>query len=245
MFLLGQTVGKYQILANLGSGGFGTVFLARDTWIDKKVAIKVPHRQTGGRDELLQEPRLLAALDHPNIVGDPHRRAGRRRVLHRHGVRQGREPRGRSGPREVPRQPPCPQLRRPDPEGRRARPRGADPPPRPATRQRAHLRERRVQGGRLRYVAPPREVPRHHRDRQPALHGARGLPGPRRPRLRHLLGGRDALPDAHRCPPLLQPEPGPDRADGGPGPLHAAEAAQQPGPARDVRHRHEGAGHRR
>jgi serine/threonine-protein kinase len=69
MFLLGQVVGKYQILSNLGSGGFGTVFLARDTWIDKKVAIKVPHRQTGGPEDLLQEPRLLAALDHPNIVG--------------------------------------------------------------------------------------------------------------------------------------------------------------------------------
>src|SRR5512147_1794531 len=69
MFLLGQTVGKYQILANLGSGGFGTVFLARDSWIDKKVAIKVPHRQTGDADELLQEPRLLGALDHQNIVG--------------------------------------------------------------------------------------------------------------------------------------------------------------------------------
>ncbi|MBN2370862.1 MAG: serine/threonine protein kinase [Vicinamibacteria bacterium] len=69
MFLLGQTVGKYQVLSNLGSGGFGTVFLARDTWIDKKVAIKVPHRQGGDFGELLQEPRLLAALDHPNIVG--------------------------------------------------------------------------------------------------------------------------------------------------------------------------------
>ncbi len=69
MFLLGQTVGKYQILSNLGSGGFGTVFLAKDTWIDKKVAIKVPHRQSGDFDELLQEPRLLAALDHANIVG--------------------------------------------------------------------------------------------------------------------------------------------------------------------------------
>jgi len=68
MFLLGQTVGKYQILSNLGSGGFGTVFLAKDVWIDKKVAIKVPHRQSGDEGELLQEPRLLAALDHPNIV---------------------------------------------------------------------------------------------------------------------------------------------------------------------------------
>ena len=69
MFLLGQAVGKYQILANLGSGGFGTVFLAKDSWIDKKVAIKVPHRQGGDFDELLQEPRLLAAVDHINIVG--------------------------------------------------------------------------------------------------------------------------------------------------------------------------------
>ncbi len=69
MFLLGQTVGKYQILSNLGSGGFGTVFLAKDIWIDKKVAIKVPHRQSGDFDDLLQEPRLLAALDHQNIVG--------------------------------------------------------------------------------------------------------------------------------------------------------------------------------
>jgi serine/threonine protein kinase len=69
VFLLGQNVGKYQILANLGSGGFGTVFLARDAWIDKKVALKVPHRQSGDFDEQLQEPRLLAALNHQNIVG--------------------------------------------------------------------------------------------------------------------------------------------------------------------------------
>ena len=69
MFLLGQAVGKYQVLSNLGSGGFGTVFLAKDVWIDKKVAIKVPHRQTGDWDDLLLEPRLLAALDHQNIVG--------------------------------------------------------------------------------------------------------------------------------------------------------------------------------
>lgn len=68
MFMLGQTVGKYQIQSNLGSGGFGTVFLAKDTWIDKKVAIKVPHKQRAEFEELLQEPRLLAALDHENIV---------------------------------------------------------------------------------------------------------------------------------------------------------------------------------
>jgi len=68
MFLLGQQLGKYQILKTLGSGGFGTVYLVRDTWIDKKVAVKVPHKQNGEFDELLHEPRLLAALDHANIV---------------------------------------------------------------------------------------------------------------------------------------------------------------------------------
>ncbi len=69
MFFRGQTIGKYRILSPLGSGGFGTVYLAEDTWIDKKVALKVPHRQQGlDFGELLQEPRLLAALNHPNIV---------------------------------------------------------------------------------------------------------------------------------------------------------------------------------
>jgi serine/threonine protein kinase len=64
----GQTLGKYKILAPLGSGGFGTVYLAQDTWIDKKVAIKVPHRQGLDFAELLREPRLLASVSHPNIV---------------------------------------------------------------------------------------------------------------------------------------------------------------------------------
>jgi serine/threonine protein kinase len=68
MFFRDQVVGKYKILAPLGSGGFGTVFLAEDTWIDKKVALKVPHRQTLDFGELLREPRLLATLSHPNIV---------------------------------------------------------------------------------------------------------------------------------------------------------------------------------
>jgi len=68
MFLRGQIVGKYKILSTIGSGGFGTVFLADDTWIDKKVALKVPHKQNLDFGELLREPRLLATLNHPNIV---------------------------------------------------------------------------------------------------------------------------------------------------------------------------------
>jgi serine/threonine-protein kinase len=44
------------------------VYLAEDTWIGKKVALKVPHRQSANFGELLREPRLLASLNHPNIV---------------------------------------------------------------------------------------------------------------------------------------------------------------------------------
>src|SRR6478736_10495046 len=68
MFFRDEIIGKYKILATIGSGGFGTVFLAEDTWIDKKVALKVPHRQGVDFGELLREPRLLASLNHPNIV---------------------------------------------------------------------------------------------------------------------------------------------------------------------------------
>jgi serine/threonine-protein kinase len=68
VFFRGQIIGKYKVLSTIGSGGFGTVYLAEDTWIDKKVALKVPHKQSVDFGELLREPRLLATLNHPNIV---------------------------------------------------------------------------------------------------------------------------------------------------------------------------------
>jgi len=68
MFFRGQTLGKYRIVSSLGSGGFGTVYLAEDTWIDKKVALKFPHKQHLDFSEMVKEPRLLASLSHPNIV---------------------------------------------------------------------------------------------------------------------------------------------------------------------------------
>ena len=100
MLFKGQNLGKYKIISPLGSGGFGTVYLAEDTWIDKKVAIKVPHRQNLDFGELLREPRLLASLNHPNIVTDPHRREAGQRLLHRDGVRAGRDARERSSQRD-------------------------------------------------------------------------------------------------------------------------------------------------
>ncbi len=68
MLFSDRLLGKYKIVSTIGSGGFGTVYLAEDTWLDKRVALKVPHRQNLNFSELLREPRLLATLDHPNIV---------------------------------------------------------------------------------------------------------------------------------------------------------------------------------
>ncbi|MEE2637736.1 MAG: serine/threonine-protein kinase [Acidobacteriota bacterium] len=68
MLFTDHLLGKYKIVSTIGSGGFGTVYLAEDTWINKRVALKVPHRQNLNFSELLREPRLLASLDHPNIV---------------------------------------------------------------------------------------------------------------------------------------------------------------------------------
>jgi serine/threonine-protein kinase len=63
-----QTLGKYQIIDRLGAGGFGTVYLALDTWVNRTVALKVPHQQQDEIVNLLKEPRIMAALKHPNIV---------------------------------------------------------------------------------------------------------------------------------------------------------------------------------
>jgi len=90
MFLRGHIIGKYKIpLDIIGSGGFGTVYLADDTWIDKKVALKVPHKQGVDFGELLREPRLLAALDHPNIISILTAEKQEKPLLHRDGVRAG------------------------------------------------------------------------------------------------------------------------------------------------------------
>ncbi|MEN8154776.1 MAG: serine/threonine-protein kinase [Acidobacteriota bacterium] len=63
------SIGKYKILKKLGSGGFGTVYLAEDTFLKTQRALKIPHRLSAGKEKLLEESVVQTKLlDHPNIV---------------------------------------------------------------------------------------------------------------------------------------------------------------------------------
>ena len=68
----GTRLGRYEILAAIGSGGMGEVYRARDARLDRLVAIKIlPPEIAGHADRLRRfeaEARAAAALDHPNVV---------------------------------------------------------------------------------------------------------------------------------------------------------------------------------
>src|SRR5262245_35664106 len=68
----GIRVGPYEILAPLGAGGMGEVYRARDTKLNREVAIKVlPTAFAGDAARMARfqrEAQLLASLNHPNIA---------------------------------------------------------------------------------------------------------------------------------------------------------------------------------
>jgi serine/threonine-protein kinase len=68
----GTRLGPYEILASLGAGGMGEVYRARDTKLDREVAIKIlPDAVASDPDRLTRferEAKLLAVLNHPNIA---------------------------------------------------------------------------------------------------------------------------------------------------------------------------------
>jgi dienelactone hydrolase len=69
--MIGRTVAHYEITERLGEGGMGAVYRARDTRLDRFVALKFLHRGLDRPDadpyRFLQEARAASALDHPNI----------------------------------------------------------------------------------------------------------------------------------------------------------------------------------
>ena len=55
---------RYELISVLGRGGMGVVYLARDTVLDREVALKIVEQPSGA----VNEARILARLEHPGIV---------------------------------------------------------------------------------------------------------------------------------------------------------------------------------
>src|SRR5260370_13967690 len=68
----GTRVGRYEVRASLGAGGMGEVYLAQDTKLDRKVALKIlPAEIAAHRDRMrrfIQEAKAASSLNHPNII---------------------------------------------------------------------------------------------------------------------------------------------------------------------------------
>ncbi len=68
----GTRLGPYRVTAKIGEGGMGEVYRARDTKLDRDVALKVlPQAFTDDPDRLARferEAKVLASLNHPNIA---------------------------------------------------------------------------------------------------------------------------------------------------------------------------------
>jgi hypothetical protein len=69
----GDKLGPYKIVSPLGAGGMGEVYRARDSRLQRNVALKILNREAAGspdrRARFEREARAAAALNHPNIVG--------------------------------------------------------------------------------------------------------------------------------------------------------------------------------
>src|SRR2546429_1989926 len=68
----GTKLGRYEIRSKIGAGGMGEVYLAQDTKLDRRVALKIlPAELAANQDRMrrfVQEAKAAAALNHPNIA---------------------------------------------------------------------------------------------------------------------------------------------------------------------------------
>jgi serine/threonine protein kinase len=68
----GTRLGRYEIRSKIGEGGMGEVYVAQDTELDRKIAIKLRSEKFSEDEDKLnpfeQEARVTSALDHPNIL---------------------------------------------------------------------------------------------------------------------------------------------------------------------------------
>jgi eukaryotic-like serine/threonine-protein kinase len=86
----GERIAHYEILGQLGSGGMGEVYLAKDTKLDRNVAIKLLPPELivdeHAKKRLLREAKAAAKLDHPNIcaIYEVNEEAGRSFIVMQH-----------------------------------------------------------------------------------------------------------------------------------------------------------------
>ncbi|HEY3216693.1 MAG TPA: protein kinase, partial [Candidatus Eisenbacteria bacterium] len=70
--MIGRRLLHYEVLSELGAGGMGRVYLARDTRADRRVALKLlasdRARDPTARERLVREARAAARLSHPGVV---------------------------------------------------------------------------------------------------------------------------------------------------------------------------------
>ena len=67
-----DVLGRYKIVSQLGTGGMGTVYRARDTTLQRDVAIKVLNEASSSNPAIIErfkrEAKAVAGLSHPNVI---------------------------------------------------------------------------------------------------------------------------------------------------------------------------------